>query len=138
MVKRILKDGQSLVCKRKTELGLQKENWIRSVKQGTGWICKSEDWIGSDKVDWIPSLKYEMDLQHMDWILFEKRGMDCVCKATNGHVNVFFFSEGAIFRAPSRAYETMFKNPTQFMFSAGSVVLRFAAPLSCVALDLKA
>ena len=57
-----LKDGQSLVCKRKTELGLQKENWIRSVKQGTGWICKSEDWIGSDKLDWIPSLKYEMDL----------------------------------------------------------------------------
>ena len=72
----------------------------------------------------------------MDWILFEKRGMDFVCKATTGHVNMFFFfSEGAIFRAPSRAYETMFKNPTQFMFSASSVVLCFAWPLSCVALE---
>ena len=70
----------------------------------------------------------------MDWILFEKRGMDCVCKATNGHENIFF-SEDAISRVPSRAYESVFKNPTQFMFSAGSVVLRFAAPLSCVALE---
>ena len=71
----------------------------------------------------------------MDWILFEKRGMDCVCNATTGHVNMFFFPEEAICRVPSSAYESMFKNRTQFMFSAGSVVLRFAAPLSCVALE---
>ena len=50
-------------------------------------------------------------------------------------MKTFFFSEDAISRVPSRAYESVFKNPTQFMFSAGSVVLRFAAPLSCVVLE---
>ena len=41
----------------------------------------------------------------MDWILFEKRGMDCVCKATNGHENIFFQ------RTPYLEYRAGLMNP---------------------------
>ena len=71
----------------------------------------------------------------MDWILFEKCGTDCVCKATTGHENMFcfFFSEEAICRVPSSAYESTFKNPTQFMFSAGlsCTAFRSSAVMRC-------
>lgn len=73
----------------------------------------------------------------MDWILFEKRGMDCVCKATTGHVNMFFFFQ----TKPYVEYRAALMNPCLKIEPSSCfqrAQLYCVSQLRCHALPLKA